>query len=81
MNDSCEEEDTVVQVTEENVGQHFPKSYSYQALMKALLINYYMDKDARMDLWQISSTKLKATKRKGCKLCAECLLKIEVFWY
>ena len=78
VNDSCEEEDSFVRVTEENVAQHFPKSYSYQDLMKAPLIHHYMDKDARMDLWEISSTKPTATKRNGCKLFAYFLLKIEV---
>ena len=68
LNDSDSDEDTYVQVTQANITQHFPKSFNYQDLMKAPILHHYMDKESRVDLWQISKRKAKASKRKGCKL-------------
>ena len=51
LNDSDEEDDTYVQVTQDNVSQHFPKSFNYQDLNSAPILHHFMDKESRAELW------------------------------
>ena len=79
LNDSDEEEDTFVQVTEENVSQHFMKSYTYQDLMKAPLLHIVWTKMQEWICGKYVHLNQQAPKEKVAIYLHNSLLQIEVF--